>query len=141
MSEILLFKDALVLPEGMDLQGYPVSKVRKVKREIKGKRGKKDIQEIGVPKEKRGKRATWGKKDILVKMGRLGWKETKAIKETKVIRGNVVHKGLRGKQDPVDQGAKGEYQVKVEKMGILDPGDQRDKRAILDLPEIPDIRD
>ena len=72
LSEILLFKDALVLPEGMDLQGYPVSKVRKVKREIKGKRGKKDIQEIGVPKEKKGKRATWGKKDILVKMGRLG---------------------------------------------------------------------
>lgn len=72
LSEILLFKLALVLPEGVDLQGYPVSKVRKVKREIKGKRGKKDIQEIRVPKEKRGKRATWGKKDILVKMGRLG---------------------------------------------------------------------
>ncbi len=55
--------------------------------------------------------------------------------------GNVVRKGWRGKQDPVDQEAKRESQVKMAKTGILDPGDQADKRAILDLPEIPDIRD
>lgn len=141
LSEILLLKVALVLPEGLDLQGYPVSKVRKVKREIKGKRGKKDIQEIRVPKERKGKRVTPGIKGILVKKESQGLKETKVILGKKVIRGNQVRKGWRGKQDPLDQEAKGESQVKVAKTGILDPGDQKDKRAIQDLPEIPDIRD
>lgn len=141
MSEIVLLKLALVLPEGLDLQGYPVSKVRKVKREIKGKRGKKDIQDILVSKERKGKRVTTGKKDILVKMEPPGLKETKVILEKKVIMGNQVRKGSRGKQDPLDQEAKGVSQVKMAKTGILDPGDQKDKRATQDLPEIPDIRD
>lgn len=141
MSEIVLLKLALVLPERLDLQGYPVSKVRKVKREIKGKRGKKDIQDIRVSKERKGKRVTTGKKDILVKMEPPGLKETKVILEKKVIMGNQVRKGSRGKQDPLDQEAKGVSKVKMAKTGILDPGDQKDKRATQDLPEIPDIRD
>lgn len=141
MSEIVLLKLALVLPEGLDLQGYPVSKVRKVKREIKGKRGKKDIQDIRVSKERKGKRVTTGKKDILVKMEPPGLKETKVILEKKVIMGNQVRKGSQGKQDPLDQEAKGVSQVKMAKTGNLDPGDQKDKRATQDLPEIPDIRD